>query len=61
MVPGAVRNVRVEPNVMLCARVGCAGQIPWQYMDCMFPDIPGGMVLLRLLRLLKLLRLYRSS
>ena len=35
------------------------GQLPWQYLNCMFPNVPGGMLILRLMRLLKLLRLYR--
>ncbi len=37
------------------------GQIPWQYLDCVFEDLDASWKALRLLRLMKLFRLHRIS
>ena len=39
----------------------CLGQIPWQYLDCVWTSSPPGLKALRLLRLIKMLRLHRLN
>lgn len=41
--------------------VDVIGQIPWQYLDCVFPAVDSELKLLRLLRLMKLFRLHRIT